>query len=368
MKAKNIFGYLKMHYKAYFRSKSAIFFSLFFPILLMLLFGSIFSGNGQYHSQLLIQNQSPSVISWKFVSYLNQSNLFSITLIGSNVNISNYIYSHSITSALLIPSNFTQNALNQTKTYLIYYEDPGDTNSIQNYQILSNIVVSINMQIYHIKPAVGIINEPAIKRSPNMVDYYVPGLIGFTILNPMFSMIYTVPNYRKEKIFRQLSLTGLKKSEWIVANIIHSFFITILGDILLLLVAYDVFGVRLNMSGSSIVLFLIIIVLGIFSFLSLGIIAGMASENEETVSIIGNIILFPMMFLSGVFIPLTTAPQFLKTISEFLPLTYFINAMTDIFIFNNVSMAIMDILVIICFTIVFFAIALYVFFWNKEVK
>jgi len=51
-----------------------------------------------------------------------------------------------------------------------------------------------------------------------------------------------------------------------------------------------------------------------------------------------------------------------------LPLTYFVNAMTDIFIFNNIPMVIMYIFITMAFTIVFFAIALYVFFWNKEVK
>src|SRR5207247_1693225 len=57
-------------------------------------------------------------------------------------------------------------------------------------------------------------------------------------------------------------------------------------------------------------------------FIALGfVIAGLA-KNEDSVPALANIVVLPMMFLSGVFFPVTTVPSWLRVISDRLPLTY----------------------------------------------
>ncbi|MEM3265012.1 MAG: ABC transporter permease, partial [Thermoplasmata archaeon] len=198
------------------------------------------------------------------------------------------------------------------------------------------------------------------------VNYYVPGLIGFTVLTTMFNMVYQVPNYRKEKIFRQLSFSGLTKSEWMVANILHSFVMLIISDIILVLIAIEVFGASLIFTPVTILLSGVIVFAGLIFFMGLGILAGLVSDNEETVSVVGNLILFPMMFLSGVFFPLAFAPQYLQIISKFLPLTYFITALNSTLIYGNYYTIYLQIILLAVSSLIIFFVAARLFSWKQK--
>ncbi|MCL4325688.1 MAG: ABC transporter permease [Candidatus Thermoplasmatota archaeon] len=366
MKFKNVKSYLVLHIKSYMRSRSAIFFQILFPVILMLLFGSIFSGGGTSHTTIAIQNMSPSPASWSFINGLNKSGVFTVNIISSSINIKNYASEHSINSALIIPQNFTYNMINHKIAYVIYYDVPGDSTSAINQQILQNVISNINLHYSNTTPVMGMTTDPILNSAPKTIDYYLPGLMGFTLLNSMFTLLYQVPNYKKDKIFRQFSFTGLTKSEWLLGTIIWSFLITLLADAVLIYVAYAAFGVTLNVSAVSFALSLAIIIASIIFFSALGILAGMVSENEETVTVLGNLILFPMMFLSGVFFPVTMMPSYLRQVSEFLPLTYSVNGLYSILIFNNFGMALYDLGIIIIIAVITFVVAISIFSWKSE--
>ncbi len=182
----------------------------------------------------------------------------------------------------------------------------------------------------------------------------------------MFNMVYQVPNYRKEKIFRQLSFSGLTKSEWMVANILHSFVMLIISDIILVLIAIEVFGASLIFTPTTILLSGVIVFAGLIFFMGLGILAGLVSDNEETVSVVGNLILFPMMFLSGVFFPLAFAPQYLQIISKFLPLTYFITALNSTLIYGNYYTIYLQIILLALSSLIIFFVAARLFSWKQK--
>jgi len=71
---------------------------------------------------------------------------------------------------------------------------------------------------------------------------------------------------------------------------------------------------------------LAVAVVGIAVFLAIAfLVAGLSRSQEATIPII-NLITFPMMFLCGIFFPVSTLPPALATIVGYLPLTYLANA------------------------------------------
>lgn len=63
------------------------------------------------------------------------------------------------------------------------------------------------------------------------------------------------------------------------------------------------------------------LILGIVTILGIGLALGGWAKNERQVAPLANIIVFPMMFLSGTFFPRFLMPEWLQNVSAFLPLT-----------------------------------------------
>ena len=64
--------------------------------------------------------------------------------------------------------------------------------------------------------------------------------------------------------------------------------------------------------------------------MGLGIVITSFAKNEETAAMIMMTIMFPMMFLSGVFFPIQQMPWFMQDISKVLPLTYTTTALRKV--------------------------------------
>jgi ABC-2 type transport system permease protein len=103
------------------------------------------------------------------------------------------------------------------------------------------------------------------------------------------------------------------------------------GTIVLLLAIF-LFGVKIN--GSLLLVFLILL-LGIFSFVGFGILVSASAAEQETATQVLFMFQFPMLFLSGVFFPISMMPEFMQWISKAIPLTYAIEALRKVIVLGG---------------------------------
>ena len=367
MKLKNITADLKIYSKNYLRSTTAVFFVFIFPLILMLIFGSIFSGSGNSSVPLYVQNLDNSGnLSTEFINTLNATHIVAIHMIPDNVNIQTYISQHSISAALLIPANFSGTIVNASSgghVALTYYNNPAVSTSGVAQSAINYAVQIFNNNFQVPNQVVSVSSASVTTHATNYIDFLIPGLIGLVILtSPMFSMTFIVSSYKKEKIFRQLSLTPLTKSEWFLSKFIWYLIISALSAIEIIAVGIYVFHSSLSLS----LLMIPFLIVGVFMFTSLGILSGAVSRSEESASVIGNIITFPMMFLSGTFFPIAIMPAWLQTLAHVLPLYYIIDGLNSVTIYTNYSSALLDIAVSIVVAIVVFILMVLKFNWKEE--
>jgi len=112
--------------RTYFRNPVALFFSLIFPIILISLFGLIFSAVGSGSVTLVVINEDHnSPISQKFLAELNNTSVVSVQLVSvSPQNFSTYLGQNDETAGLVIPSGFQDDYLNHTPVNLTVYTNP----------------------------------------------------------------------------------------------------------------------------------------------------------------------------------------------------------------------------------------------------
>ncbi|MCI4357607.1 MAG: ABC transporter permease [Thermoplasmata archaeon] len=371
MNPKRISADFQVFAKNYVRNPVALFFSLIFPLILIGMFGFIFSGSSGPVTVYTENLDHNSNVSRAFLSALNTSNAVRISVVppvtGGNgtAAFGSWLASNGDTVGLVIPDGFARAYQTGNSTTLTVYTDPQDASgSGIALGAVSGVANGFNLQAAHGRPIVTATTANVGSQVFKYIDYLVPGLIGFTILtSPMFAMVDISSSYRKDHIFRELSLTPLTKGEWLTAKILWYILLTIVTALLMLAVGTLAFGAHVGLTVEVLPFF----ILGPFFFVSLGMIAGSVAKTPESAAVIGNVVTFPMMFLSGTFFPVSGFPPFLQTIAHALPLYYVIDGMNQAILFHNYGATfVADLLVILALCIVAFVGAILLFKWRDE--
>jgi ABC-2 type transport system permease protein len=350
--------------RGYMRSRVGLFFSLIFPIILILIFGAIFSGGSSGPIPVYLQNQDgSSPVSVGFVNALNSTTAIKVTLVDSSANFTQYLSSHSASDGIVIPPGFQAGYTSGNPVNVIVYGNPTtSTNGIVT-GFTNGVASAFNLQRVHATPVIGISQQPLISKSYKYIDYLVPGLVGFSVLtSPMFALVNISSQYKRDKIFKQLSLTPLTKTEWLLSKIVWYVILTIISFFLMTLTGTLGFGAHLTFS-LGIIPFL---VLGPFLFVSLGMLVGTVSKSVESAAVVGNLVTFPMMFLSGTFFPVATMPAYLQNVAHVLPLFYVIDGLNNVMLYGNYSAALTDVGVLVVLSAVIFALAARFFKWRED--
>jgi len=369
MKPARILADLKIVIRSYLRNPVALFFSLIFPIILIGLFGAIFSGSGSSAAPLAVENfdhNSPTSVA--FLAALNNTSLVQITMVSYPASsFAADLGSNGYSAGLIIPAGFQAAFLNHTSVNLTLFANPTSAAVAgQAEYVVTGVANGFNLRAACGSQACApVIRIPAPENIGSQVytyiDYLIPGLIGFSILtSPMFSMVDIASSYRKEGIFRALSLTPLTKSEWLLSRIIWYVALTFVTAGIMIGAGAGLFHAHVQLNAGL----LPFLVLGPFLFVSLGMLAGTVAKTPESAALIGNIITFPMMFLSGTFFAVSAFPAYLQPVAKVLPLYYVIDGMDQVMLFSNTTRALFDVAVITILAAIIFALAVRFFQWR----
>jgi ABC-2 type transport system permease protein len=152
------------------------------------------------------------------------------------------------------------------------------------------------------------------------MDISMPGYTGMILATvALLSIPINISTQRETGVLRRLRATPLRPLVYILADLTTNLAITLLGMLGVVLLGWLIYRVRFE--GQVIPLILGVIYCGLAMF-SLGyLIAGLA-PNARAAQVIGMLLLYPMLFLSGAGFPLELLPASMQRVSNFLPLTY----------------------------------------------
>ena len=361
--AKRIMSDLRLFGRGYLRNVAGLFFGLVFPVILILIFGAIFSSGFSGTITLYVQNQDGGQISASFLNALNKTGEVSLVFVSNNEDFSQYLSVHSASDGLVIPADFSANYMSGKSVNVTLYGNPSQSSSTIVTGVVNGVKNGFNLGYYKGRPIIGMAQTTANSKVTKYVDFLVPGLVGFSILvSPMFSLVNISSEYKRVKLFKQLSLTPLTKMEWLSSKVVFYILLSIASFLLMVAVGVFAFGAHIVLS-----LWLIpFLVLGPMFFSSLGMLVGTVSKTAETASVVGNIITFPMMFLSGTFFPISLMPQYLQSFAHVLPLFYIIDGLNSVMIYSNYVQAAIDLVVVTIITIIVFVAAARLFKWRED--
>ena len=160
------------------------------------------------------------------------------------------------------------------------------------------------------------------------MDFFLPSMMAYIILQSGINFVaITLVDLRSRQVLRRFRATPLRPSVILGSQVIGGA-VTVLLQVALL-VAVGV-GLYHAVNYGSWFIVLIPVLLGTAAFVGIGFLITSAAKTSEAARGIATFIAFPMMFLSGLFFPVSDLPGALQTAVHILPLTWLSDALQQV--------------------------------------
>lgn len=319
-----VYVFARLNTRRYFRDKTAIFFTVAFPLIFLFVFGGIFGNKASDASfKVALVNQSQSTFSQQFVDQTKKSKFFKVNEDISTLDqASEKMNRGELDAAIVLPPDF--GTMKDSKKYPsgqaeVYYTQNNATAAQTLTTVLEAQFKSVNERLVPADTPFTVTSHQTNQRGLTQFDYTFSGLLGFSIIGlGIFGPINIFPELKKQGILRRFHTTPLRVWQYFLSTMISQAIIGLFTMVVLFAVAMTVFHLKVVGDFAELALFLS---LGIVTILGIGLALGGWAKNERQVAPLANIVVFPMMFLSGTFFPRFLMPEWLQQASAFLPLT-----------------------------------------------
>ncbi len=333
MNFKRFFAVIKARNIEFFRDRSSLGWNLLFPILILVGLSFIFSGDGKAVYKVGVLNSEfvqSTFMETRYVEFIDYEDSTLATL---------KLEQHAIDFIV----DFSEEA---------YWVNQGSPNSY----LIEKIFIGQHTDFKRLETT---------GKKIRYVDWILPGILGMNMMfSCLFGVGYVIVRYRKNSVLKRLKATPLSAFEFVSAQLVSRIFIVMFMSSVVYIGCNFFFD--FYMLGNYFDLF-VIAVLGAISLISLGLLVASRSKSEELIGGLLNLSSWPMMLLSGVWFSLEGAPNAVKIIADFLPLTHLVagarKVITEGATLTDISYHVMALLIM---STVCLALGSYLFSWNTE--
>ena len=372
-----------------FRNRLGLVLLIVMPLFMMVMVGFIYPSNGTSVTNLpvaLVNEDSgfnnTYLPSQTFITMLQginqQTGMMVLTNESSVASIKDLVQRGELDGGIVIPSNFSQSVMMGEQGTIIIITDqsnPQISAEIQGvlqstFDAMGTIIAQQKVQM--LSPTVNATNslpivkpysiqtEGVVSGTPSYFDFIAPGIMAMTVMMSVMTGLPVAISQEKEVgTMDGMMVAPINRLSIILGKTMGQTARGLIQGVIILVLAVGLFGVTIH---GSILLVFAMLLLGVFSFVGLGIVITSFTKDQETAQMLMMTLMFPMMFLSGVFFPIQQMPWYMQDISKFLPLTYAADALRKVMVLGAGIPAIStELIVLITFGVVMTAIAVPVF-------
>jgi ABC-2 type transport system permease protein len=336
------------------RDRTAMFFTILFPLMFLIIFGLLFRDAGTSRSDIIQVGPVPVLDSIQGEARTQLDQVLNIE------------QSDDLEAALeQVRAGDVDAAVEQQgSTVVVHFSaaDPARAGTVQF--TMREIVNGANLAASPTPARFTLDSVQVEDESLQPIQYLTPGLLGWAIATgAMFGAALTLVTWRQKKVLRRLRLSPVPTPIVSCARIGVSIVIALVQATIFIAVAsLPFFGLRLSQYWWMAIPLMIA---GTLAFLAIGQLAGSFTKTPEAASAVANLIVLPMAFLSGAFFPLENAPAWLNTVSNLLPLRHLVDGLLDVMVRGQPPAAVLPQLgILLGFAVVVGGIAVALFKWE----
>ncbi|MEK7227064.1 MAG: ABC transporter permease [Bacteroidota bacterium] len=311
-------------FKAIFANPAAIFFSLFFPIIFVLIFGAFGSGGGPSYRVALSEE---SDTSGSFIKKLKEDRIIRIVKYADTVSRRKDLVRGRLSAILTIKE--IKDSANRTNTTVGIRSTTASNNTIGGLmQALDYIRLQFAIEKAGNLSGVAIIPTPPEQiRQYRQIDYVLPGQLGFSILfSTLFGIAFTFFGLREQLVLKRFYASPVKRINILLGIGVSRLFFQLLSVIVLLLFGHFALNFTLHHGIITFFEILIVTIVMLFLLMGVGLIFSSIVKTDTSIPLLINLFGFPQMMLSGTFFPIEVFPKWLQEVCRVLPLTQYNDA------------------------------------------
>ncbi len=312
------------------RNKQALFFTLVMPFIFIGIFGLIgFDKTPTIDLGVVTVKPTPSTA--QFIDSLGKIGVLKIHR-GSETDETAALKQGDRALVMIVPDALfpdpTVKSAPPTQTVRLLENEAEAQSAATAQTIISQFFDKTSLQLVKAPTFFDLKVESVNARKVKYIDFLLPGIVAMSIMQmAVFSVAFVFTDYKEKGILKRLLATPMKPYQFVTANVITRLLMALFQTAALLGVGVLVFHSHIYGAWW---LISIISVLGGLMFLGLGFTISGLAKTVDAVPAIANLIVFPMLFLSGIFFPTSTMPVWLQHIVQYLPLAPFAHAMREV--------------------------------------
>ncbi len=198
------------------------------------------------------------------------------------------------------------------------------------------------------------------------IDFVLPGQLGFSVLaSGVFGTAFVFYNLRQTLVLKRFFATPVRRGTIVISEGIARMLFQIIGAIVILGIGHFVFDYTFCHGWLTFLQMLVMCMLALLVFLGFGFIVGSVAKSDSAIPAFANLITLPQFLLAGTFFSIDNFPTWLQPICRILPLTYLTDALRRI-AFEGVGFweVRTDIFVLLIWGVVTYAVAAKTFKWE----
>jgi ABC-2 type transport system permease protein len=309
------------NFKRLFRDKTAIFFTFLFPLIFLFVFGGI-SGHSGISFKVAVVSSSDSQYYKDFMTKADSDKVLKIDKkITTLADAKERMTRGQLDATIIFPSNFGELKDGQPtgQAEVLYTQNGAQAGQAVQGFLQTKYFTPVNSGIVKTTTPFVAVPKQLNDKSLSSFDYTFAGLLGFAILGAgIFGPINIFPELKKMGILRRLHTTPLRVWQYFLSIMLGNAVVGLMTLGVMFAVAMGLFHLKVvgnYFELSAFLVFSIVLILGI------GLSIGGWAKNERQAAPLANIVVFPMMFLSGTFFPRFAMPGWLQSVTDFFPLT-----------------------------------------------
>jgi ABC-2 type transport system permease protein len=338
--------------RAIFRSPQAVFFSLFFPVVLIVIFGALTGRGGISLDVAFDKNCDTSNTLYhtlKNIPVLNVEN-------ADEVELFDRLKKGRITALIDIQK---QERATSASPYIIHLKttSAGQKDLPVLKSVIQSVLNSGSQQI---------MVEEIPGRNYKMIDFYLPGMIGFSLIGAaIFGVAFVFFAFRETLVLKRLYSTPIRRGYIVIGESIARVIFQMATVVVLILFGRFFYDFTLANGWITFAEMFLLCLLGLIVFMGFGYIISGISKNQNVIPIYANLFMFPQYFLSGTFFPKTALPEGMQKVIVYLPLTALNDGLRKIsFEGNHLWNIGAELAILLVWCLVAYTIAIKVFRWE----
>ena len=317
-----LWAMVKANLKMSVRNRTALFWNLAFPAIFILIFGAVFGRDQGFDVAVGVAGPS-SALREATVGALAANDAIDVTT-GDEADELDELRDGDRDLVLVFgPAP----AAGPPEVTLTYDQTDGPNAQIAIGAVRQVLLAVAGSMAGEGRPPIAIAEQGITSDEISFIDFFVPGILAMSLMNSgVIGLSTAFVIYRERGILRRIKVTPFPLTSFILARVLSQLIVAVAQSLILVGLARLIFG--LDVRGNPLLILLVILV-GALAFLAIGFAISGFARNAETAASYANLVTFPMLFLSGVFFGIDSAPAWLQPITRVLPLAYLVDALRE---------------------------------------